>query len=262
MLNRPEDSAGNERVKETRAKKLSKKAKTRHGRSDGGGRSQPPSSSSYPNVDVQRDREYNLTQSDLDDWERQSPEMIERYYAQAESDFFQIVNEYLDEANRATRRYKELSVAHSRWRFWTIVATGGLAALNVCASLELLNIPVLKPNTMLPAVLTAIAAIYAGALTVAGNLENFFNAGEKSAGFRESRDLLLNRYHVYCFKWFYYVEANGKNAAACMNAGRLYRQLIDDDRDLRQKLKQWTEVQARGIPEGGGKPPSAHNPAG
>jgi hypothetical protein len=38
-----------------------------------------------------------------------------------------------------------------------------------------------------------------------------------------------------------------------MNAGRLYRQLVDSDNELRQKLKQLTEVQGRGAGEAGGK---------
>jgi len=106
----------------------------------------------------------------------------------------------------------------------------------------------------LPAVLSAIAALYAGGLTVAGTVENFLNKGEKAAGFRESHELLLSRYYHYCFKWFYYVESYGKTGIACMNAGRLYRQLVDTDHELRQKLKQLTEVQGRGAGQPGGRP--------
>jgi hypothetical protein len=105
-----------------------------------------------------------------------------------------------------------------------------------------------------PIALNAIAALYAGFLTVAGNVGNFLNSGEKAQGFRESRDLLLDLYREYCFKWFYYVDAYGSNSAmACFNAGRLYRQLVDTDRGLRQKLKQLTAVQGRSVGEGGDK---------
>lgn len=211
---------------------------------------------------IERDIEYDLSQPAPEDWAKHPADIIERYYAQAESDFFQIVNDYLDQANRAAQRYRELSKSHSRWRFWTIVATGGLALINACAAFDLFQMPLSKPNVQgvqvtLPAVLNVIAAIYAGALTVSGNLENFFNAGEKATGFRESRDLLLNRYREYSFKWFFYVEAHGKTAKACANAGRLYRQLVDSDCELRQKIKQLTEVHARDTVEKTVKPSPA-----
>ena len=212
----------------------------------------PPGDQFGPDVELQRDSNYDLVQPSSEDWEQQSKEVIEKYYAQAESDFFRIVNDYLDQGNLAAERYKIYFAGHARWRFWTIIATGGLAVINVCAAFDLLQIP-LSSSVKLPAVLNAIAALYAGALTVAGNVENFFNKGEKAAGFRESRDLLLNRYREYCFKWLYYVEAHGKTAKACVNAGRLYRQLVDADQELRQKLKQLTEVQGRGPGETGGK---------
>jgi hypothetical protein len=62
-----------------------------------------------------------------------------------------------------------------------------LAAINVCAALELLKISLW--NTSLSAILSGVAALYAAGLTVAGNVENFFNRGEQAAGFRETRDL-------------------------------------------------------------------------
>ena len=89
--------------------------------------------------------------------------------------------------------------------------------------------------------MNAIAALFAGGLTVAGNVENFFNKGEKAAGFRESRDLLLNRYREYCFKWLFYVEAYGKTGKACMNAGRLYRQLVGSDSSGARCWRSWRQ---------------------
>jgi hypothetical protein len=79
-------------------------------------------------------------------------------------------------------------------------------------------------------------------------MESLFNRGEQAAGFRETRDLLLSRYREYSSKWVHYVEAYGKTPIACTNAGQLYRQLVDSDHELRQKIKQLTEVQG---PKGG-----------
>jgi hypothetical protein len=196
----------------------------------------------------------HLVQPSPDDWKHQKPEVIARYYAQTESDFFGIVNDYLSQANSATNLYRISSLSHRRWRFWIIIATGMLAAINVCAALELLKIPLWK-ETSLSAILSGVAALYAAGLTVAGNVENFFNRAEQAAGFRETRDLLLNRYREYLSKWLYYVEAYGKTPTACINAGQLYRQLVDTDQELRQKIKQLTEVQGptAGKPSTGGQ---------
>src|SRR5262249_20697989 len=103
-------------------------------------------------------------------------------------------------------------------------------------------------------ILTAITALCAALLTVVGNVENFLNLGAQAAGFREARDLLLSRFREYYSKWVYHVDAYGKTPTPCMNAGRLYRQLVDSDQELRQKLKQLTEIQPR---QPGGKPSTA-----
>jgi hypothetical protein len=109
------------------------------------------------------------------------------------------------------------------------------------------TIPLWIANTgvAVPALLSAFAAIYAVVLTISGNLENFFNAGEKAAGFRQSRDLFLTTYRIYSQKWLEYVEAFGYSPRACVNAARLNRQLVRIDENLRNKVKELTEVQPR-----------------
>jgi hypothetical protein len=216
------------------------------------GRSKTSAAASFerkPHSVRERDRD-DLVQPSTEDWKSQGPKVREQCYAQIESDFFGIVNDYLEQANVATDQYKSASLSHRRWRFWTIIATGILAAINVCAALDLLQTPVWG-GIHLHTLLNVVAAVYAGGLTVAGNVESFLNQSEQAAGFRESRDILLNRYREYSAKWVYYVEAYGKTPTACMNAGRLYRQLVGVDQELRQKLKQLTEVKQRGKPSGG-----------
>jgi len=197
-----------------------------------------------PSVEGRNQISYDLVQPTAEDWTSQGPEIIEQYYAQTYSDFFGIVEDYLNQANLAANLYRSSVLSYRRWRFWTIIATGMLAAINVCAALDLLKIS-LWGGITLPALLNAVAALYAARLTVAGNVENFFNRGEQAVGFRETRDLLLSRYREYSAKWVYYVEAYGKTPMACLNAGRLYRQLVDSDQELRQKLKQLTEVRGK-----------------
>jgi hypothetical protein len=192
---------------------------------------------------------YNLVQPSPEDWESQDPQTIAQYYAQTESDFFSIVDSYRQQANDAVAAYRDAARSDGRWRFWTIIATGILALINILAAVQLLR----DGPQWIPVLLSAAAAVYAGCLTVAGNVENFLNWSERAAGFRESRELLLSQFREYSSKWVYYVEAYGKTPKACANAGQLYRELVDSDQGLRQKLKQLTEVQGRGKPSNGGQ---------
>jgi hypothetical protein len=193
---------------------------------------------------------YNLVQPSLEDWQSQDPQTIAQYYAQTESDFFSIVDSYRQLANEAVAHYRGAARSHGRWRFWMIIAIGILALINVLATMQLLKEG--SPPWM-PALLSAVAAVYAGCLAVAGNVETFLNWSERAAAFRESRELLLSRFREYSSKWVYYVEAYGKTPMACVNAGQLYRELVDFDQDLRQKLMQLTEVQGRGKQSSGGQ---------
>ena len=50
-------------------------------------------------------------------------------------------------------------------------------------------------------------------------------------------------------RWGVYVEAYGDSARACVNAASLYRALIVADRDLRQKVKNLTEIKSSPPPK-------------
>jgi hypothetical protein len=208
-----------------------------------GSRPKPPRS-----AEQHKQINYNLIQPSLEDWERQDPQTVAQYYAQTESDFFSIVDSYRQLANEAVASYRDANRRHGQWRFWIIIAGGMLTLINVLAAVQLLKDP-----QWIPPLLSAVAAVYAACLTVAGSVEYFYNWSDRATGFRESRELLLNQFREYSSKWVYYVEAYGKTPKACANAGQLYRELVDSDQDLRQKLKELTEVQERGKPPSGGQ---------
>jgi hypothetical protein len=172
-----------------------------------------------------------VAEPSLEEWKHQDRKVVARYYAQTESDFFEIIDEYVEQANVHTRQYQRCEKSNARWRFGMIMATGGLAVVNVMAALDLAKLWHLS----------MFAAVYAACLTAAGNAESFFNSRERALGFREARDQLLDRYLEFRSKWIYSVEAHGKTPKACMNAGRLYGQLVDSDQKLRQRLKKLTE---------------------
>jgi len=193
----------------------------------------------------------NLTEPDDTSWGSQPPQYMALYLGQLKADYFAIVEDYVAQADRAVEQYRVLMASNLRWRRSMIIATGMLAAINVCAALNLLNLDIpfgssANPYKLsIPAVLNAIAALYAGALTVAGNIENLGRKAEKAIGFREARDLLLDQYWDYYFKWYRYAEPYGVSATACVNASRLCKQLIESDSALRKRLKQLTETPAQ-----------------
>jgi len=199
--------------------------------------------------DRRLDTEYELFEPTNEQWADQKPEAREHYLQQAESDFFRIVDDYLSQANEATLLFQKCSKEYQRGRKIMILATGGLAAINVCASFGFVgNVELFKSGATsfsLAQALNAIAALYAGFLTVGGNLQNFLNKKETADNAREMRDILVDRYREYCFKWFYYVDAFSGTALSCTNAGRLYRQLVDNDHALRLRVKDLTAVKAR-----------------
>ena len=178
-------------------------------------------------------------------WRNQTEEDRERYLKQISDDYFHIIDDYLIYANSCVKEYNKLSGFHGHWRKWTIIATGGLAAVNVLSAFELIS-KIEFLGLRLTSILTTIAAIYAVALTVAGNLENYFNAGEKAAGFRESRELFLTRYRKYWLRRVDLVQSFGFSPEACVNAGKVYTELVESDKDLRGKVLSLTEIQARG----------------
>lgn len=191
-----------------------------------------------------------------EEWKERDQARVEHFYAQTESDYFAILNEYVEQANAAARRSRASIKSNAKWRFWLIIATGALAAINVCAALNILRVPVpFLTDVSLPQFLNAIAAIYAVCLTVAGNVESFFNYPEQSARSAEERDLLLSRYRQYYYKWLHHVEAYGPSPIGCSNAGRLYGELVTADHELRHSLKQLADVQTdkkRSRPTNGG----------
>jgi len=171
----------------------------------------------------------------FEDWKNQAPEVREKYYKQTEADFFEIVDSYRVDANLAIQRSWWAKQSSQRWRIGLIIATGVMTIIN--------GFLALKPDlgnfwaAVMPA-LPVFAALYAGCLTIAQNVERSLKKAEDASTYRDQRELLLNQYREYSSKWVYYVEAFGETPIACRNAGLLYRELVDCDQTLRQQLRQ------------------------
>jgi hypothetical protein len=177
----------------------------------------------------------DLIEASLDDWEKQSPEVRERYYKQTETDFFAIVNSYLEDVNSATVRSLKASRSSRRWQIGLTIATGLMTIINGFVAFD-------HPKWVwVPAALAtampAVAVLYAGGLTIAQNVERSLKKADEASTWRDQRELLLNQYREYSSKWVNFVEAFGEAPTAYRNAGRLYKELVDSDQVLRQQLR-------------------------
>src|SRR5690242_18385153 len=65
-----------------------------------------------------------------EDFINQSDDELQRFLEQSKIDFFTIIEEFRMHANIAGEQFKDSSSRHEKWRKWSIIATGGLAALN------------------------------------------------------------------------------------------------------------------------------------
>ena len=177
--------------------------------------------------------------NDINDDERRA------FIDQIEDEYFAILNDYVKHANLAVNHFRTISESHRSWRKRLILATGVLAIINTTAALHLVGgIPSVESEVALAEVLAAVAAIYAVGLTIAYNLENFFNLGEKATGFRESRDILVTAYRTHRERWTEFVGIKGVSTPrACVNAALIYRELVEADEEVRSKIKNLTEVE-------------------
>lgn len=99
----------------------------KHKRRQGARRHPEPNSTTDQHAfrtELQRNKSYDLIQPTEDDWREQPAEILERNYLQAQTYYFDIVDDYLEQANRATELFKSHLKSHARWRFWIIFVTG------------------------------------------------------------------------------------------------------------------------------------------
>jgi len=170
-------------------------------------------------------------------WEKQEPASIADYLKKTASDFFDILDDYREEANKAADKYwKRFEITRAlacinyrgdrcpggdQWRRGTDSALGRHNSFHIdlCLGCALRRSPRgCCQHRKLP------------------------QQRQQATNFRESRELLLSRHREYYLKWLYYIEAYGESPMACVNAGRLYCGLVNSDQELRQTLKELAKV--------------------
>src|SRR5689334_16062143 len=167
------------------------------------------------------------------DWADSSEEMRVNYYNQIETLYRSILLEFLAESNSCVDRVEKAHGEHTGWRRRLILATGGLAIINLLAAYastggsaawEFLRIS-----------LPLLAAVYAAVLAIASNLESFYNFQGKAQAYRDSRELFLDAYREFEFLWQARVTPFYPRPQTCINAAEAYHAIVQRDRELRRK---------------------------
>jgi hypothetical protein len=171
----------------------------------------------------------------LEDWNKQSPEVLKKNHKLTAREVSSILEGYKADLIWADESFKSSDQSHKMWRLWMILATGLLAAVNFAL------VALIQYNPYSEA-LFVVASLYGTCLAVVANVERFLDKAGEASKWRERRELFLNQFREYSSKWLLDVDALGKTPAAYRNARRLYRELIDSDQVLRQKLKQMDRV--------------------
>lgn len=188
------------------------------------------------------------------DWEGSTPQGRLAFLRQIELFYRAILDEFFDEANSCVQTVKKASRTHVVWRRSLIIATGGLAIVNLLAAYtstldsssspfagELFVAVVYQAAVgLLRESLPLFAAVYAAVLAILTNLESFTNAPAKAQAYRDSRELFLDAYREFELRWLVKVTPFYPEPKACVNAAEAYRDLVARDRELRTKLKDLT----------------------
>ena len=164
-----------------------------------------------------------------DDARASACEQLDEYYET-------LLDEFRTSANEFVSQYKDNSDLGRWWRFWLILATGGLALVNVLAS----SWPDSLAGKDVRGWMTFGAAVYAVLLALATNVESFHNYADKKLSARESRELFLDAYREFEMLRLTHVNPFGSTPQGCFNFHALYRRLVAKDAELRRKLKQLT----------------------
>ncbi len=185
----------------------------------------------------------SLVPAEAEEWSRRPDKDRQVYLEQINKLFFAILDDLFDQANRCVATVGKAERSHALWRKWVILATGGLAILNLLAAITWNATGWLGS---LVGKLSVLAAIYAGGLAVVTNLESFHNFQGRSQAHRESRELILDAFREFEMLWETHVRPFGDSSEACLNATELYARLVARDAQLRSRVKELRETKRSG----------------
>ena len=190
--------------------------------------------------------EQELAEQTEEFWANQSQKDRRHYYSQIDLNYHTIADEFFKLADMSVDRFSEFTKSHITWRRWVTILTGGLVILNLIAAYTVGSTnPWLKHLPLVAAIFAAIISIYC-------NLENLYKYAERAQAYREVREILLSAAREYEMLWHVYVRPFSDSPMACVNAAKIYRQIVEKDQEIRGQAKELTKIKRTPlVPESG-----------
>lgn len=176
-------------------------------------------------------------------WETRSSGDRQEFLKDVNEKYTALLTEFANHANICVTHFEQYVKYHTWWRRILIVATGGLAIVNVLIAHGSGGS---KWAAATIAWIAVIAAIYAAILAILQNLESFHHFPQRVQAFRETRETYLDAARDFEMQWEVHVRALSDSSMACMNAEILYQELVGKDRQIRVQVKEATQIEARG----------------
>ena len=178
----------------------------------------------------------DLTEQTEEFWESRSQEERRHYYMQIDSNYHTIVDEFFNLADDSVDRFQVFSKSNTNWRWAITILAGMLAILNVVVAYTA------KSTNIWLEQLPLMAAVFASIIAIVTNLENLNKYGDRAQAYREVREVLLNAAREYEMLWHIYVRPFSDSPQACINAAKIYKQIVSKDQEIRGQTKELTKT--------------------
>ena len=175
-----------------------------------------------------------LRSAGLGYWEARSQTQRRAYLELVGTAFETRLGEFVKAADIYFDEYDKASLAHKKWRYTIIIATG---IVTLPAAISAILIGADKGADWIRIALSVTAAVAASSLGTMANLERFSNPIRRARNYLEAREMFLDLAREYDLDWRTNVTALLSTPQACMNASILNERLVRSDRAVRQTVK-------------------------
>jgi hypothetical protein len=173
---------------------------------------------------------------DLAHWTAQTPEARKIFIATLAERYAELLTEFLEDANGSLRTSQRGQRYYRLFRISMLFIAACLAGANVSAASA--------TDAPYHSELLWGAAILSIAMGAIANLETLYEPFKQMTANRETRDMYVDVYRSFRFKWYRFVEPFGESDRACVNAQHLVDEIVTADRIIRRKVRELTVQRA------------------
>jgi hypothetical protein len=213
---------------------------------------QEPSGSTVTDPNTGIDINQELAEQSEEFWASRTQKERRHYYSQIDLNYHTIVDEFFKSADNSVDKFRSFTKSHVKWRWLITILAGVLATLNIIVAYTAkLDDVVWLKYLQLP----LVAAVFASIIAIVSNLENLNHYADRAQAYREIREMALNAAREYEMFWHIYVRPFSDSPKACVNAVKLYRQVIEKDEEIRGQTKELTKAKKSAVVQESGPAP-------